>query len=578
MRKLWKRVRPRGSLYGKLIVSFLMLVVPLYGISLRMNESGSASVRNEIANSTSTRVQFYMEQLELEFSKIIKLSKEYVTDDDVMKLSVASEVMEDFERTRAILRLQKQMQLLKESSSYVSKASLHFYQMQRTISSGEGVGPIPQDEFSALSAPADRYTPFRFYKNRLFISYTYPEYTSSSPLYLLVVEINRKELIEVLSRFTDIPGGGAILADNRGGWTLSGTGNNGMDEAITSRLPAADTGTGIVTQVIGKERFFTASRTSSMLGTTLFMYLPEKAVLGPLNKYRVWTWVLSLVALIAILFVSYVIYRLIHRPLRTLVRAFRAVEQGNLTRSVHHPAKDEFAYLFIQYNAMVDHLRVLIHEVYEQRYRANISEFRQLQAQINPHFLYNSFFTLSHIAQNEEYDSVVRFTRYLGEYFKFITRDGSEEVTLQAEMNFARTFTDIQAFRFSHRIQVRFEDPPVEFESLRVPRLIVQPILENAYNYGLENKKRDGVIQVCSTCDDRFVTIVVEDNGDELTDERLLQLRQSILAGPEPLETTGLVNIHRRLRLRFGEDASLQLSRSELGGLKVRICIPRERV
>jgi two-component system sensor histidine kinase YesM len=575
--------RSRGSLYGKLIVSFLILVVPLYGISLRMNESGSASVRKEIADSASTRVHFYMELLELEFRKVIKLGKEYITDDDVGKLSVASEVMDDFERTRAMLRLQKQMQLLKESSSYVSKASIHLPLMERTISSGDGVGVIPRDEFEALSTPTDRYSPFRLLGGRLFISYTYPEYTSagSDSMYLLAVEINRKELAEVLSRFTDIPGGGAILADNRGAWSLSGSGNVELDETMKSWLQhnrSPDNPTGTDSLMIGHARYLVAYKPSTMLGTTLLMYLPENAALGPVDKYRLWTWVLSVVSLIAILFFSYVIFRLIHRPLRTLVRAFRSVEQGNLNYTVQYRFKDEFSYLYSQFNGMVEHLRVLIHEVYEQKYRAKLSEFRQLQAQINPHFLYNSFFTLSHIAQNEEYDNVVRFTRYLGDYFKFITRDGAADVTLHAEFRFAQTYTDIQAFRFSHRVKVVFEALPEEYESLRVPRLIIQPLIENAYNYGLENKKREGLIRVACEHDDRYLSIVVEDNGEELSEERLEELQRSILADPEPLETTGLVNIHRRIRIQFGDHAGMLLSRSGLGGLKVKIVIPKERV
>jgi two-component system sensor histidine kinase YesM len=285
---------------------------------------------------------------------------------------------------------------------------------------------------------------------------------------------------------------------------------------------------------------------------------------------------LSFISAIIIAFFSYVIYRLIHRPLRTLVRAFRAVEQGDFNRTVQYRFKDEFSYLYSQFNSMVERLRVLVHEVYEQQFRAQVSEFRQLQSQINPHFLYNSFFTLSRIAKNEDYENVTRFTRYLGEYFQFITRDGAGEVELEAEWNFAKTFVDIQAFRFSNRIEVRLGDLPLGCKKVMVPRLFLQPVIENAYNHGLANKKKDGIIEVVFQEHEACLSIMVEDNGEELSDKLLSELKTKLLFTQSPPETTGLVNVHRRIQIRFGERFGLRLSRGSLGGLRIEIRIPAE--
>ncbi|UUZ78726.1 histidine kinase [Paenibacillus sp. P26] len=333
---------------------------------------------------------------------------------------------------------------------------------------------------------------------------------------------------------------------------------------------------GVESFKIGSQRYFIGYENSATLDATLITYLPEKSVLGPLDTYRVWFWIFSIISIFIVVYFSYVIYRLIHRPPRTLVRAFRAVEQGNFSHTVSYRFKDEFSYLYSQFNAMLEHIRVLIHEVYEQKYRAQVSEFRRLQAQINPHFLYNSFFTLSRIAKNEDYESVTKFAQYLGQYFQFITRDGAREVSLEAEWNFAKTFVDIQAFRFSLRIEVKFADLPPAFRKLNLPRLTLQPIIENAYNHGLANKKKDGLIEVTIAEREDQVTITVEDNGDELSDGCLREPQAKLLSERSPLETTGLINVHRRIQLQFGERFGLRLARGRWGGLRVEIAIPME--
>ncbi|MEF3305029.1 sensor histidine kinase [Paenibacillus sp. GYB003] len=573
--------RPKMNIYLRLVFTLFIIVAPLYTVSLLLNGSGEAAVKSEISNSMLAKVHFYLGLLELDISKIAKLGREYIADDDIGKLSVAAHVMPDYEKTRAMLRLQKQLLLLKASSSYIANASIHISMLDRTISANNMVDRIPMEEFEALSVSSNRFnSPFITWRNRMFITYPYPEYALSDrkPAFLVDIEIDRKEIEQVLRQMHDNKMGGSLLVDTDLQWSISGSGDRNKDRALTDWVKgklSAGLSQGVESAKIGNESYFISFEHSRVLGAALVAYLPENSVMAPLDKHRLWFWLLSGISAILIAFFSYVIYRLIHRPLRTLVRAFRAVEHGDFNQTVRYRFKDEFSYLYFQFNAMVERIRVLIHEVYEQQYRAQVSEFRQLQSQINPHFLYNSFFTLSRIAKNEDYENVTRFTRYLGEYFQFITRDGAGEVTLETEWNFAKTFVDIQSFRFSTRIEARFGAIPEACGNMAIPRLVIQPIIENAYNHGLANKKKDGLIEVALRRQERHISISVEDNGEELTDDKLSELQAQLLS-KSPLETTGLVNVHRRLQIRFGEQFGLRLTRSRLGGLKAEIIIPAE--
>jgi len=254
-----------------------------------------------------------------------------------------------------------------------------------------------------------------------------------------------------------------------------------------------------------------------------------------------------------------------------LINAFRQVQKGNLNVRITHNWKDEFEVLSSQFNLMVERLNQLIQEVYEHTIREQQLELRQLQSQINPHFLYNSFYMVQRMAIAEDYRNVISLTQHLSEYFQFITRSSDEEIPLEKEVNHARVYTDIQLMRFGKQLTIQFAELPQSYRQLMVPRLILQPIVENAFKYGLEQKLHDWQLRISFAQLDGGLHIVVEDNGEKLTDELLQTLTNTLADRSTSAETTGLINVHRRIRLKFGEEAGITLARSELGGLKVII-------
>ncbi len=197
---------------------------------------------------------------------------------------------------------------------------------------------------------------------------------------------------------------------------------------------------------------------------------------------------------------------------------------------------------------------------------------KQLQTQINPHFLYNSLFIINTMAKVGD-DHLIEFSRLLGEYYQFITRNGSDMVPLRADVKHAQTYAAIQQMRFSKRLSVDFPDCPEPFADLPVPRLILQPILENAFEHGVSKRTKEGKIRVRYFCDNDILQILVEDNGQDLTDEQITQLSVTTADNSDTAEITGMMNIHRRLVLVYGSGSGLQIGRSEMGGLCVTLTI-----
>jgi two-component system sensor histidine kinase YesM len=166
----------------------------------------------------------------------------------------------------------------------------------------------------------------------------------------------------------------------------------------------------------------------------------------------------------------------------------------------------------------------------------------------------------------------------MGKYFQYITRNSNFPIAIEKEVDHARIYAEIQSLRFAGHISIVFDPLPENFIALTVPPLILQPLLENAFIHGLEDLEDEGKLHVSFAVLDqegeRVFRISVEDNGNLLPDEALMNL-QSTLGGREmPQSLTGLLNINYRLKLLYQNSGCLQADRSELGGLRISILIP----
>lgn len=574
------RRRVRFTIFPKLVVGFLLMVAPLFGLGLVMNKQGETSVSEELSNSLASRVQFYSKTLDNEKDHILMVQRQYAGDPDLRQLSFIGGIMTPFVWSDTVLGIQNKLQLIKSSSVYIENVSAHMLTINRTISSNRSLSDTVADDYEAVrNARSQDHSALIYWQDRLFLGLPYPDppLPDRESAYVLSIELSAAKFRETLQQITDYEGADAVLFNPQQDWMLAGSDAAEEEPTLRRVLKAKFEERGLegVEQVrIGSEAFLFAYRYLPEFGSYVCAYVPKAQVFGKLDRNRNTFWVLSILSLLIILVYSYWIFRLIHRPLNALVRSFRRVEGGQMeTIALPRGGRDEFYNLFNHFNAMVAKLNVLIHQVYEQKIRAQSSELKQLQSQINPHFLYNTYFILYRLAKIEDLEGVTRFSQVLGQYFQFITRSASDEVPLRDEVGHTRTYVEIQNIRFSNRIQVEFEELPAASETVMVPRLILQPILENAYKYGLESKLEDGCIAIRFRQEEGCIRIAVEDNGEELTDERLEELRRQLAEHSPERESTGLLNVHRRLQLMYGDRSGLAVSRGGWGGMHILLTI-----
>lgn len=567
------------AIYSRLVLGFLCAIVPMYVAAMLMNDAASRSLKQEITQSLSARTHFFLGAFEQELRSTGVLINELSQDSDMQRLGAMASAMGIYDYFQAVDRIQSKMRLLQSSNQYVTAAQAYIPLIGKTIQGTSYIEAMPRDNITALQLKGEG--PIIEWNGELQLGEVYPDgfRNGKEPNFAIVSRLSIPSIEQALEQLAG-GNGGAALAALDGKWALYSDTNDKVASSLVQQLDLdAFSGDSLSytsqMDVAGSRYWFNAEK-SPYLNTLLIVYSPEAELLGPLGKYRYMFYGLSLFSALVIILFSAWIYSRIHQPLTRMVRAFRRLDLDNWQVELYHGHRDEFLYLYEQFNLMVQRMRLLVEEAYEQKIHSQRSELKQLQSQINPHFLYNSFFTLHQMAELYDFDNIIRLTKHLGAYFKFITRNASDKVPLKAELEHARSYAEIQTIRFHRRIAVHWEELPVGWEAFEVPVLIVQPLIENAYLHGLEDKEAGGIIAVGLTETADGLQLSIEDNGDSLTDELLEQLRRKLEEKRGSGEVTGVVNVHRRLRLEFGAAGGLKLMRGNSGGLRIVAAFPRK--
>jgi len=567
-----------NSLYTRTIVTFIVVLLPLYILGIFIYGSAVQIIRNEITSSIISQTTSYMDRLETEMQRLRQLQLDMVNDLYLNRLSAIPNAMNNIEQVQAILTLQNRINAI-SNSPYIRNFTVYIPTIGRIVTD-RYVDELDSERFESLSM-IFRQNELVVHENGdpviLFAS-PYLNNVTGEPMYIMHIELDKQAFRNALYQFNKYPGSGSFLV-------ITGSNLNIATANITENIKnqiiesIARGGEGILPMETNNRKTLGMyiHVTSSKLGMTLVVYVPEDIVFMPIKQYQIWFYIFTLVAVAVLGLYIFSIYRFIHKPMMYLVSAFEKVEAGDMEVTIEHYHKDEFRYLYLRFNAMVENLGTLIRQVYTMKILTQKAELKQLQSQINPHFLYNSFFILHRRIKSGDYDNAIAFSQQLGDYFRFITRSADDEVLLMSEVEHAYLYAEIQRIRFSSRIVTEFGELPKHWKEVMVPRLILQPIIENAFEHGLENKVKNGLLRIAFLESECRLTVVVEDNGENLHDEELERISRMFSGEDNHTESTGIINIHKRLQLKFGKDCGIRILRSQLGGLRVELTITVDR-
>lgn len=268
---------------------------------------------------------------------------------------------------------------------------------------------------------------------------------------------------------------------------------------------------------------------------------------------------------------SVLVSRMITTPIKKLLKSMKGVEKGEFRKVSIRAGNDEIGKLRDGYNIMISEIQGLIHRVVEDQKIKRKAELDVLQAQIKPHFLYNTFDALGSLALSGKKDEVYRVLKALGSYYRTSLNRGSEVITIGEEIEVVRNYLTIQKMRFGDIFEVNY-DVDERVKGLKILKLILQPLVENALYHGIKPGGERGTIGISAGCDRGMVVLAVEDDGVGMEEEEV----KRILLGKfgDSKASYGLKGTIERLRIFYGVNDLFSIHSKKGVGTKVVISIP----
>ena len=280
------------------------------------------------------------------------------------------------------------------------------------------------------------------------------------------------------------------------------------------------------------------------------------------------------IVLILVIILSYYIPRSITMPITRISKVTDQVAKGNLSVRAAAESGAEARMLSDSLNAMIDKINELLDQVTTEQIRLRKAEFELLQAQINPHFLYNTLDTIVWLAEAGDQKRVVSMVGNLSDFFRTSLNQGKDIISIREELAHVRSYLEIQQVRYQDILRYEITVPEDLYE-YKIPKITIQPLVENALYHGIKNKRGQGTITVSGKRNENGFVLYVRDNGIGMTQERLKEVR----AGIQKLSYTGkeiygLYNVNERIRLNFGETYGISIESTYGEGTCVSISLP----
>lgn len=254
-----------------------------------------------------------------------------------------------------------------------------------------------------------------------------------------------------------------------------------------------------------------------------------------------------------------------------ITRAFGTVQSGDLSTRVSITSNDEFQTIGDSFNEMVENLQKEISRNQEMTERLSMTQIRQLRSQFNPHFIYNTLDNIRFMVKFNPEDAS-KMILSLSTLLRYSLDNTMESVSLVEDMEFTGNYLKIMKYRYGERLSYSI-DIPKEVENIVIPKLIIQPLIENAVKYGAEGSTNLHVTLSAFRKGDDLVLLCV-DNGMGMDEDTLERVNSQLEKEVNDSTHFGLYNIHRRLRLRYGQSAGVSIESSNTEGTRLKIVIP----
>lgn len=554
-----------------LVLLILLSVIAVYSYSYQVSVN---VVERELKNTSMRQMLFFLSQVESNATRLLNNSVILSLEPDIRGIIYLDGQRSYVENLLAKKNIEDKLILYRISSAWsndiaiyspVSKVGLSTYSvLEYKMSYPNQATALHWDYIPKSASNAT---------NR-FVWYTIDQAMpiNNSDAARLVVEVSfyPENLVGMLDQFTtDMQGNPFFFSPDYPAIT-NRTGDSALIGELNRYLHDSSLTKDSDQMLIGLsgKEYMVSYVYSDILGWYLVDFMPMEDVLRPINKNKDIFWVIILALLVAGVGILSVVYRGVQIPIRELVHNVKMLKNGNYSVRLKGKPSNEFHYLYEQFNEMTEQIQNLIENVHAEKIRSREATVKQLQSQINPHFFYNCLTFIVSMARLGRNKAVENMAINLADYYRYTTRVENQNTTLGDELSLIHNYLAIQKLRREIDYEINV---PEEMLKLPLPRLIIQPLVENSIIHGIEPMIGTGKIVISGQIDEGTARLAVEDNGVGLTQEKLHELRNKCV---EPLTGEmgcGVWNVHQRLTYLYGSESGLFLDHSDLGGLKAVI-------
>ncbi|MCD1257248.1 sensor histidine kinase [Paenibacillus athensensis] len=563
------------SIFRKMIYVLCLLIFPIVGMYAYSVQTNTAVIEEHIHLTNINRLTYFANEIDSQIKQITLSGLTLTEDPNVQQFMGYSFSNDSYENARNKAAIIQKLKLLAFSVNWPVNISIFSNVAHEVISNDpsrlydEGVlrNNVRSVWISGPAIGAGSGMDFHWY------AYL-PENKEPYAMANLVVELRFTEqpLVQLLDHFKQQSVDEPVLYRYGGDMIANRSLSPELKQQFTAWMgensPLLE-GSGTFTAELGGQSYEIAYVRIPSIQWYALNITPVEKILKPIHQSRnLFLLFIGFITLLSFA-AAFMLYRQVQIPLDRLIRGLKKIQSGDYAVRLATKKRDEFHFLNQRFNDMAERIQELIERVFHEKLHAREATLKHLQSQINPHFIYNCMGFIINMSKLKHQDAVISMAQNLSQYYRYTTRLEKPTASLKEELKLVTHYLEIQKLR---QERVHYEiDVPEEMLDIQLPRLMLQPIVENAIIHGVQSKLEAGFIRICGRLEDDEVMLYVEDDGKGLDEEQRSELENKMKLPLQEEIGCGLWNVHQRLKLHFGEQAEAAIGPSELGGLRVTL-------
>ncbi len=575
-------LRTRGSLHAKLLRFFALLVlVTLVLIIGLVYWHTQRMVDSEVGSELETNTRLMRKQTELMLTRERSLMRSIVMDESVQAFMRSASAQAEQALEQTLKKFVVDNRSIQNIAFYAPTGDLLYASSFREtllIETDANADIATLQEGNALYL-------YRVIPRHLFNSINYrlgmhvfslsPNPEGGNLLGYILLDVDADKSIHSLFQHSLYPTAEVYLLDGAGVDLLAKTHQQDAPDAAGFRMVE-----GATQQTVEGKHYYVSYQTVAPFGWRLLMTIPWQTYTVQRNHFLLLLLGVFLVLLPSVWSIAYMLSRLLLRDVAQLIETSRHVSQGNLSKRYQEKSNtSELGILAQSFNDMLDSLQTANDAKLASEMQAKDAviharelELHLLQAQIKPHFLYNTLRTIQYMAMMKD-PSAVQMLGLLITLFRMGINQNDEIVTVQEELRHVEAYFEIQRIRFSGQIN-KTVDIPEEMTTQPMLKLLLQPIVENAIGHGIRERDGSGHIRIIGRMTEHSMWFEISDDGIGMEPGKLAELNQA-LQSSDQRQSIGLFNVNERVKLRYGLQYGLTLTSIYHQGTTVRLVLPR---